>query len=142
MLNPLTASRWQIRSSIYKPLARPDGFTHQEIQKRLQSIMVRHAGLVRTAEGLQQAGRLLNALKADAEKMKAANYHELMRVQEVSNLIQVSELLVNSALFREESRMVPAHFRSDFPERDDAHWLGYVIAAHDGGKASISFRKI
>ncbi len=131
-----------IKSSIYQPLARPDGYTHQEIQERLQAIMARHAGLVRTAEGLKEAVRLLKALKADAEKMKAANYHELMRVQEMSNLIQVSELLVHAALFREESRMVPAHYRSDFPARDDARWLGYVIASYFGGEPSVVFRKI
>jgi len=40
--------------------------------------------------------------------------------QTVSRLV-VARLVVRAALWREESR--GAHFRSDFPARDDIHWM-------------------
>ena len=35
--------------------------------------------------------------------------------------VVVARLVVRAALWREESR--GAHFRSDFPARDDIHWM-------------------
>ena len=41
------------------------------------------------------------------------------------NMLIVSEMVVRSALMRNESR--GAHFRLDCPEQNDEQWLGNVI---------------
>jgi L-aspartate oxidase len=43
---------------------------------------------------------------------------------ELQNLLTVAYAMIGSALQREESRGV--HGRSDFPERDDAHWQRHI----------------
>jgi len=39
---------------------------------------------------------------------------------ELANLIILADLVIKSALIREESR--GAHYRQDFPDRDDVNW--------------------
>jgi L-aspartate oxidase len=73
--------------------------------------MWKYAGLLRDADGLGQAKRGLDALGA------AMPTGLTRRAVEARNLHVVAELIVASALGREESR--GAHFRNDFPLRDE-----------------------
>jgi L-aspartate oxidase len=43
---------------------------------------------------------------------------------ETTNLLTVASALVQAATLREETR--GAHWRDDFPERDDARWRGHL----------------
>src|SRR5271170_603804 len=79
--------------------------------KELRELMWKYAGLLRDAEGLRQAKRGLDALG------KAMPKGLTRRAVEARNLLVVAELIVASALGREESR--GAHFRNDFPLRDE-----------------------
>jgi L-aspartate oxidase len=72
--------------------------------------MWKDAGLLRDANGLQQAQRGLAAL---AGTMPRGLFR---RAVEARNLHAVAEMIVTSALGREESR--GAHYRNDFPLRD------------------------
>jgi succinate dehydrogenase / fumarate reductase flavoprotein subunit len=46
-------------------------------------------------------------------------------------LLDVAALVAGGALRRTESR--GAHFRADFPQRDDAGWLRHTFAGLDDG---------
>jgi L-aspartate oxidase len=49
---------------------------------------------------------------------------------ELHNLQAVGEMIVTSALAREESR--GAHYRNDFPKRDDAQFARHSVMRGDG----------
>ncbi len=82
------------------------------LQKTLQQQMWRDAGLLRDAEGL-------TAMQRELERLRVAPASERASL-EFANLHAVAELIVLSALAREESR--GAHFRNDFPKRDDTNF--------------------
>jgi len=51
---------------------------------------------------------------------------DLLEAVELGFLLDLAEVVVYSALSREESR--GGHFREDFPTRDDANWLVHTMA--------------
>ena len=57
---------------------------------------------------------------------------ELLEAREVGYLLDCAEATVAGALAREESR--GAHFREDFPERDDANWLKHTPGVPPRGR--------
>jgi L-aspartate oxidase len=75
----------------------------------LRDLMWKDAGLLRDANGLREAQRLLDALAATMPRGL------FRRAVEARNLHAVASVIVASALGREESR--GAHYRNDFPQR-------------------------
>ncbi|HEY6213762.1 MAG TPA: L-aspartate oxidase [Vicinamibacterales bacterium] len=76
----------------------------------IRDLMWNGVGLFRSRDGLERAVAQLSA----ADAADPANRH----------LIVVARLIARAALRREESR--GGHYRSDFPQRDDARWQIHV----------------
>ena len=87
-----------------------------EIRQRTWQLL----GLVRARPGLADLERFLD----EARSGRAAAPRDRASA-ETRNLADVALAMTRCALFREESR--GAHFRSDFPERDDRRFLGHTL---------------
>jgi L-aspartate oxidase len=91
-----------------------------DITNSLRALMVRHMGIVRERSRLLEAQRDVEfwcRYVLDREFDNRAGW-------ELQNMLTVARLMINSAIQREESR--GTHFRSDFPQRDDARWQRHV----------------
>jgi L-aspartate oxidase len=86
----------------------------------LRNTMQRHVGMSRTDEGLAEAAGVLEVLAGNLETA-SVNAEDL----ELRNLATVAALVTHAAWIRTESR--GCHYRLDYPERDDARWLGRTI---------------
>jgi L-aspartate oxidase len=86
-----------------------------DMTNSLRSLMVRRMGIVRDATGLQEAER---AVSFWCRYALGREFHAA-RGWELQNLLTVARLMIWSAQQRQESR--GTHFRSDFPQPDDAH---------------------
>jgi L-aspartate oxidase len=91
------------------------------VTNALRSLMVRRMGIVRDAAGLREAERQV----AFWCRYALPRVFDSRAGSELQNLLTIGRLMIRSALQREESRGV--HFRSDFPRRDDEHWLRHVV---------------
>ncbi len=89
----------------------------------LQQAMWHHAGLLRDEQGLKQAASHLHEVQCRLEEKKLAPFSR--RTEEARSLFYVASAIVNFALRRKESR--GAHFRTDFPQRDDVHYAKHSV---------------
>ena len=129
----------------YAPLRREGGPAPFELTDRLKAGMWTHCGLVRTHAGLLQARALLEELGEQSSRVSIGGPCEAnpawQQSLDLESQLMVASLIVESALVREESR--GAHFRADFPERDDEGWLRAVIVARgEDGEPAISTRPV
>ena len=94
----------------------------------LQRVMWANAGLLRKEatlrQGLAAQGSCEATLKEIAEGGRSSR-----RLAEAEALAQVANVILHSALARTESR--GAHFRSDFPTRDDEHFRKHSVIHGD-----------
>ncbi|HEY8459052.1 MAG TPA: L-aspartate oxidase, partial [Blastocatellia bacterium] len=81
------------------------------VKNRSQEIMWRKVGIIRRADDLRSAIR-------EFTEMAGENVNERTR-----NFVTLARLMAEAALWREESR--GAHFREDFPARDDERWRAH-----------------
>jgi succinate dehydrogenase/fumarate reductase flavoprotein subunit len=92
------------------------------LKSKLRAAMQEKAAIIRTPQSLQQALEGLAQIKQMAkEEVRARTPGEIKEGIELINMMAVAQMIILSALGREESR--GAHYRADFPERNDKDWL-------------------
>lgn len=94
---------------------------HDEIRGRLRRLMWERVGIIRCAESLDEALKVLSGWDYILDK-KFMTRREI----ELKNMLQVAGLIARAALARKGS--VGAHFRSDFPEKGDEWKLRRVFS--------------
>ncbi|KAF5418263.1 MAG: Fumarate reductase (CoM/CoB) subunit A [Candidatus Methanocomedens sp.] len=102
-----------------------------DIKNDLQTVMTEKCGIFRDsrklAEAVKETGRLRERFNNIGISDRGMIFNtEMMEALELRNLLDFSEVIAASALAREESR--GAHYRTDYPERDDAGWLKHTLA--------------
>jgi L-aspartate oxidase len=110
--------------SLPAPLTAAEQARLEEIITSLQASMWAYAGLLREESTLRLG---LAAQKACAEALAelAGQGKGSRRLAEAQAMSRVAQAILASALARTESR--GAHFRNDFPRRDDANFLKHSV---------------
>ncbi len=116
-----------------------------DIRDTLQDEMMDKASVFRDAQGLTALRKKLGELRERYRQVKSedrgAHYNtELLEVIELGCLLDLAEVLVESALAREESR--GGHYREDFPKRDDANWLKHTLAYQTSNGIELKFKPV
>jgi succinate dehydrogenase / fumarate reductase flavoprotein subunit len=123
------ASRWKDR---FASLARMQGSeSPYDLHTELGDVMTREVTIVRDNARL---ARTVEAVRGMKERFRGvrlddttgwANY-PLAFVNQLWNMLVLAEIMTMGALARNESR--GAHYKPEFPRRDDASWLKTTIA--------------
>jgi succinate dehydrogenase/fumarate reductase flavoprotein subunit len=117
---------------VFAPLGRKTEYykvNPLELEDYVRQVNYNYIGIHKTKPKLERAIELIRLAKEGAVPLLVANNpHELMRAIEARNIIEISELHAQSSLMREESRLIPIHYREDYPELD-SEWDGKVTTA-------------
>jgi fumarate reductase flavoprotein subunit len=97
----------------------------------MQQIMTDKVGIFRTGTDLEEAvhrlqGLLVRSRDIGLRTRADGPNPELVTAYRTQKMLKVALCIATGALARTESR--GAHFREDFPRRDDAHWLKRTLA--------------
>ena len=129
-----------IREVVLAPLKRKEGYSPQELEEKVRAVMSRYADVSKTEGMLKQGLSLLKELRERVlPNLRAENAHELMRVVEVRNIMDVAEMHMAAALFRTSSVPYGRHFhhRLDYPEQDPAWHRQRIMIRKEGGEMTL-----
>ncbi len=116
-----------------------------QIRDDLGKTMSLNLGIFRTKQSMQEALGAIQALKARANRMcvqdKGRIFNtDLIQALELQCLLDIADTIVVSALGREESR--GAHYRADFPTRNDSAWLRHTVSHRQEGGPQLSYAPV
>jgi L-aspartate oxidase len=113
------------------PDPRTPGLVSGAVRAELQDVMTSRVGVLRSAEGLAEAGDLLDKL--------GTTHTDVVDVQswETTNLLTICTALAEAAARREETR--GSHWRDDFRDRDDGRFAGHFDTTMTDGAAELTF---
>jgi succinate dehydrogenase / fumarate reductase flavoprotein subunit len=117
------------------------------IWRELGEIMTRDCTVIRYNKALQQADSKIVGL---IERIRNVNLSDRTTwanttfafTRELYNMLQLARVIVQGAAIRDESR--GAHYKPDFPERDDKNWLKTTKAyfAPDADEPRFEFEPV
>jgi succinate dehydrogenase / fumarate reductase, flavoprotein subunit len=116
------------------------------LRQALQDLTTEHCGIFRDraslTEGLEKLQELKHCYANDLylDDRGAIFNMELTAAMELESLLTVGEIIMTSALSRQESR--GAHSRSDFPDRDDERYLQHSLGYLAGDMVKTALRPV
>ncbi|MCE4604489.1 MAG: succinate dehydrogenase/fumarate reductase flavoprotein subunit [Aeropyrum sp.] len=123
-------------SWVYSLLKRESGTPSYQIKRQLRDTMGKYFYVIRDEEGMKNG--LLTIIKLRSmfrnevyieDKGRIYNT-DLIAALETANMLDAALAVAKAALNRAESR--GAHYRVDYPKRDDANWLKHTLVLPSG----------
>lgn len=116
-----------------------------QIRDDLGKTMSLNLGIFRTKTSMQEAHGAIQDLKRRARHMCVQDTGQvfntdLIQALELQCLLDIAETIVVSAVGREESR--GAHYRADFPTRNDKAWLRHTISRRHTDGPQLSYTPV
>jgi len=130
---------------VFDDIFRGKGGTNPyEVRDRVQHLMDRDAFVFRDGVGLTEALKKIRELQRTdflhCEDRSRVYNTNLGHVLEIEGMLGVAEVVVAGALARTESR--GAHFRRDYPKRDDKKWLKHTLARFTSEGPELSYSPV
>jgi succinate dehydrogenase/fumarate reductase flavoprotein subunit len=113
-------------------LYQEEGETLKRGLRALKETMWHGAGIVRDKGSIEESLENIEMINNSETGYRLRTTAELIRYLEFKNMLLISEMVCRAALLRRESR--GSHFRRDYPEEDNVHWLkNIMIRKEDAG---------
>ena len=144
-IQTVEGSVFQIREKLQSILLKKSGESMLDIRDELGQTMDLNVGVFRKPDELQIALEKILELRQRFDSVslgetdKKFNF-SLIRFLELENLIDLAEAITLGAMKREESR--GAHWRLDYPKRNDERFLKHTLAYRRDGELQIEYKGV
>jgi len=116
-----------------------------KLWREMGETMTKHATIIRYNAGLKEADAKLVEL---LDRFKDVNLSDRSQwantsfafTRQLYNMLHLARVIVQGAVLRDESR--GAHYKPDFPERDDERFLKTTMASFDGAAPKFKFDEV
>jgi succinate dehydrogenase / fumarate reductase flavoprotein subunit len=111
----------------------------------MQEAMGQYVGIYRNDAELLEGLKRIRAIKARFAHVRVVDQSKVYNLNltdalETGHLLELAETIVVGAYARTESR--GAHARTDYPKRDDAHWMRHTMALKTAQGPSLSYSPV
>lgn len=135
----------ETQQQIQNLLDQPGEYRLGQIRQAFQDCMTAYCGVFRTQELMQTGLQNLEEIRQRSLRVRLDDQGNLWNTEiieafELRNLMIVGELIMTGALQRQESR--GAHFREDFPQRDDTNFLKHTLAYYSPAGIEIQYMPV
>ena len=115
------------------------------IWRELGEVMTEHVTVTRVNNDLQIAENKIRELQARYARINLSDRSKwsnqtLNFARELGNMLVLARVITVGALQRNESR--GAHYKPEFPERDDANWLKTTRAKYLNGEIRLTYEPV
>ncbi len=131
------------QAEINKELINNDGNENPfRLWRELGHTMTEHATVIRYNKGLKQADEKIVELLERYNKVNLSDKSQWANTsfafaRQLYNMLELSRVVVQGAILRDESR--GAHYKPDFPERNDEKYLKTTKASFTGERCGPKF---
>ncbi|MBW1799088.1 MAG: FAD-binding protein [Deltaproteobacteria bacterium] len=103
------------KERIFRPMKIEKGIGYKEFEGPIRQVMNYYMGYRRSRKGMETALEKLALIESYLDKIKAPDYHELMKANESAELLKMSRLTVLTGMERKESGRA-YYQRTDYPD--------------------------
>jgi succinate dehydrogenase/fumarate reductase flavoprotein subunit len=105
-----------LQKKTFAPLRASGSVLHRPFEDTMRKMLWQNAGPARNEKSLNVALEKLQELETYFKDIRAQNYHELTRILEANEILQVAKMMCTASLARKETRFGVYHHRTDHPE--------------------------
>jgi succinate dehydrogenase / fumarate reductase flavoprotein subunit len=126
-------------------LGRADGEDPSAIRTDLQRTMDQFVNIFRTEADLTEGLQRVRAIQERFSRVRVVDQSKVFNINltdaiETEHMLDLAEVIIVGAIARTESR--GAHFRKDFPKRDDKNWMKHTLAARTASGPALSYSPV
>jgi succinate dehydrogenase / fumarate reductase flavoprotein subunit len=124
------------QSEINKKLLKNEGTENPfKLWRELGDVMTKHATVIRYNKGLRQADEKIVELLERYKKVNLSDKSQWANTsfafaRQLKNMLELARVIAQGAALRDESR--GAHYKPDFPDRNDERFLKTTKASYTG----------
>jgi succinate dehydrogenase / fumarate reductase, flavoprotein subunit len=113
--------------------------------EEMGKVMTDNVTVVRYNKNLEMADQKLQDLMKRAQDINVSDVSKWVNqtvvfTRQLLNMLQIARVITLGALARNESR--GAHYKPDFPNRDDANWLKTTVAKYSPKGPELSYEAV